>query len=402
MNIQQLPIDAIKPFADNPRVHPESAIDKVAGSIKTFGWQQPIVVDKDNVIIAGHTRFKAARQLGLTEVPVLIAAHLSPAQAAAYRLADNRSSEETSWDQDLLRQALSDLNAENTDLTLTGFDSVEIDNLLISLKQLENHHSDEDACPDVPDKTCSQTGDVWCLDRHRVMCGDATNPQHIQSVMQDDKADLMFTDPPYNVDYHGYTKDQKTLSQDNLTATEFCDFLNKAFAACASVLKSTASLYICHSSSHQKLFQQALEANGITIRNQIIWAKHHFAWGKGRYKFQHEPIFYCHLKGQQDAWYGDKKQTTLWRIDKPFANRLHPTMKPVVLIERALRNSSQADNVIFDPFGGSGSTLIACEKMGRRARLLEVDPRYVDVIVARWQEYTRKKARLIQDTPPAD
>jgi len=168
------------------------------------------------------------------------------------------------------------------------------------------------------------------------------------------------------------------------------------------ITKPQASLYICHSSQHQHQFQLALKANGIVIRNQIIWAKQHFSWGKGRYKFQHEPLFYCYLKGQQDAWYGDKKQSTLWRFNKPFANRLHPTMKPVALIERALANSSQADDVVFDPFGGSGSTLIACEKMGRRARLLEIDPKYVDVIIQRWQDYTGKTARLVQDIPSTE
>jgi len=317
MNIQNMPINIIKPCADNPRLCPPKAIDKVALSIQTFGWQQPIVVDKENVIIVGHTRYKAARQLDLTQVPVLIADQLSAAQVAAYRLADNRCNEETSWIEDLLRQALRDLNAENTDLTCTGFDSEEIDNLLISLKQLENQHKNEDDCPDTSEKVCRRTGELWHLGRHRLVCGDATCAEHVAQLMQDNFAGLIFTDPPYNVDYHGYTKDQKTLSQDNLSEDKFRNFLHLAFANCVSALKPTASLYICHSSFHQDIFQLALLANGISIRNQIIWAKHHFAWGKGRYKFQHEPIFYCYLKGQQDTWYGDKKQSTLWRFNKP-------------------------------------------------------------------------------------
>lgn len=396
MNIQQLPIKAIKPYPDNPRQHSPTAIDKVANSIQNFGWQQPIVVDKDHVIIAGHTRYQAAQQLELTQVPVLIAEQLTPEQAAAYRLADNRCHEETGWDEDLLARALCDLNTDNVDLTLTGFDSNEIDRLFASLKQLANHHTDEDACPDKPDKACSQTGEVWCLDRHRLMCGDATNTKHVAQLMQDDKADMVFTDPPYNVGYQGYTKDKLTITQDDLTSTEFCDFLTQAFATCITILKSQASLYVCHSSQYQREFQHALEDNGIAIRNQIIWAKQHFAWGKGRYKFQHEPIFYAHLKGQQDLWYGNKKQSTLWSFNKPHANRLHPTMKPVALIERALTNSTQSDDIVFDPFAGSGSTLIACEKMGRRASLLEIDPRYVDVIIQRWQDYTGKSAHVVE------
>jgi DNA modification methylase len=215
--------------------------------------------------------------------------------------------------------------------------------------------------------------------------------------MGGDAADLVFTDPPYNVDYEGYTEERLKIQGDRMTDEQFNRFLEAAFRSCRAVVKRGASLYVCHSSSWQREFQNALEAAGFEVRCQIIWAKNTFAWGFGRYKFQHEPIFYAHVAGEKDPWYGDKSQSTLWEEKKPAANRLHPTMKPVELIERALLNSSKAGDVVVDLFGGSGSTLIACERRGRAARLMELDPRYGDVICQRFQEYTGKDATLDGD-----
>jgi len=212
--------------------------------------------------------------------------------------------------------------------------------------------------------------------------------------MAGENADLVFTDPPYNVDYEGYTADKLTIQGDQMAPEDFARFLKSAFISYRELIKSGGSIYVCHASSVQREFQGALEAAGFAVRCQIIWAKNTFAWGFGRYKFQHEPIFYCHVSGQSDAWYGDKSQSTLWQEKKPAANRLHPTMKPVELIERALINSSKAGDCVVDLFGGSGSTLIACERRGRNARLAELDPKYTDVIVKRWQEYTGKRAVL--------
>jgi site-specific DNA-methyltransferase (adenine-specific) len=212
--------------------------------------------------------------------------------------------------------------------------------------------------------------------------------------MQAERADLVFTDPPYNVDYTGYTKDKLTLKGDRMPEDEFRRFLRTSFDNYRTVIKPGASLYVCHASSVQRDFQDAIESAGFEVRCQIIWAKNTFAWGFGRYKFQHEPIYYCHVAGESDAWYGDKSQSTLWVEKKPAANREHPTMKPVELIERALRNSSKAGDLVVDLFGGSGSTLIACERRDRNARLMELDPKYTDVIVQRWQEYTGKSATL--------
>jgi DNA modification methylase len=227
--------------------------------------------------------------------------------------------------------------------------------------------------------------------------GDATNAEDIARLMNSDAADMVFADPPYNVDYEGYTEGRLTIKGDCMADEQFCEFLATTFGNYRRIVKPGASLYICHPSSWQREFQNALEAAGFEVRCQIIWAKNTFAWGFGRYKFRHEPIFYAHVAGQSDAWYGDKSQSTLWEENKPAANRLHPTMKPVELIERALLNSSKEGDVVVDLFGGSGSTLIGCERRGRMARLMEIDPRYADVICRRYQEYTGKQATLDGD-----
>jgi DNA modification methylase len=207
----------------------------------------------------------------------------------------------------------------------------------------------------------------------------------------------VFTDPPYNVDYEGYTEERLKIKGDRMSDAEFKRFLKAAFRSCRAAVKPGASLYVCHSSSWQREFQNALESAGFEVRCQIIWAKNTFAWGFGRYKFQHEPMFYAHVAGEKDPWYGDKSQSTLWEEKKPAANRLHPTAKPVELVERALLNSSKAGDIVVDMFGGSGSTLIGCERRGRKARLMEIDPKYADCIVRRFQEYTGKQAKLDGD-----
>ena len=232
---------------------------------------------------------------------------------------------------------------------------------------------------------------------HVLLVGDATNADDVARLMNGSTADLVFTDPPYNVDYEGYTEDRLTIQGDRMTDEQFGKFLATAFKNYRRIMKLGASLYVCHPSSWQREFQNALEASGFDVRCQIIWAKNTFAWGFGRYKFRHEPIFYTHVAGQSDAWYGDKSQSTLWEENKPAANRLHPTMKPVELVERALVNSSKAGDVVVDLFGGAGSTLIGCERRNRKARLMELDPRYADVICQRYQEYVGKPAVLDGD-----
>jgi DNA modification methylase len=390
LNIEQWPVSRPVPYGRNARKIPQKAVDKVAASIQEFSFRQPIVVDTKGVIIAGHTRLLAAKKLGLETVPVHIAVGLTEGQVKAYRLMDNRSHEEASWDFELIAAELSDLKALAVDFSLTGFDTAELKDILE--QDPKAGLTDEDAAPEATENPTTVRGDVWLLGDHRVLCGDAVVEADIAKLMAGEQADLVFTDPPYNVAYEGGTKDKLTILNDAMSAEEFRQFLKDTFVSYRIATKTGASLYVCHPSLYQREFQEAIEHAGFGVRCQIIWAKNTFAWGFGRYKFQHEPIFYCHVKGESDAWYGDKSQSTLWQEKKPAANRLHPTMKPVELIERALLNSSKKDDIVLDLFGGSGSTLIAAERMDRKARLLELDPRYVDVIVIRWQLFTGKVA----------
>jgi len=259
--------------------------------------------------------------------------------------------------------------------------------------------ADEDAVPELPKTPTSQQGDLWKLadGQHYVLCGDATKASDVIRLMAGDAADLAFIDAPYNCAYEGYTKDKLTIQNDDMSPAEFDKFLRSSFANLRTIVKPNSSLYVCHGSSYQREFQNALESSGFNVRCQLIWAKNTFGWGFGRYKFQHEPIFYCHVAGEKDRWFGDKTQSTLWEENKPSANRLHPTMKPVELIERALVNSSKSGDLVVDLFGGSGSTLIGCERLGRRARLMEIDSRYADCIVRRYQEFSGKQAVLERD-----
>jgi DNA modification methylase len=394
--IEQWLLDKLIPFARNPRTHSDAQVAQIAASIEAFGFNNPILVDTKAGIIAGHGRLLAARKLGLSEVPVIVLDHLTEAQKRAYIIADNQLALHAGWDEDLLREELAALQAEDFDLDLIGFEDEEVARLLAAQDATQGL-TDEDAAPELPQTPISARGDLWMLGNHKLLVGDATDPSNVAKLIAGDAADLIFTDPPYNVDYEGYTEDHLKIEGDRMTHAQFKEFLEAAFRSCRSVVKPGASLYVCHSSSWQREFQNAIEAAGFEVRCQIIWAKNTFAWGFGRYKFRHEPISYAHVAGEKDPWYGDKSQSTLWEEKKPAANRLHPTMKPVELIERALLNGSKAGDIVADLFGGSGSTLIACERRNRSARLMELDPKYADCIVCRWQDYTGKQATLEGD-----
>jgi DNA modification methylase len=390
-------VSALVPYATNPRTHTPDQVAQIAASIAEFGWTNPILIGGDNVIIAGHARLEAARKLQLEEVPVIVLAHLSPAQRRALVIADNRLALNAGWDESMLRLELEQLQQDDFDLDVLGFDEEDLTAILADPDEPAQGLTDEDEAPTPPETPVSGPGDAWILGVHRVLCGDATNPADVERLMAGEKADLVVTDPPYNVDYEGYTEEHLTIRGDRMSEEQFRAFLQATFRSYRGLVKPGASLYVCHASSCQRDFQNALEGAGFEVRCQIIWAKNTFAWGFGRYKFQHEPIFYCHVAGQSDAWYGDKSQSTLWHEKKPAASRLHPTMKPVELIERALVNSSKAGDVVVDLFGGSGSTLIGCERRGRHARLIEIDPKYADRIVRRWEGFAGKAAVLDGD-----
>ncbi len=392
-----VPIERLIPYARNPRTHSEEQVAEIAASMVEFGWTSPILLDRNNVVIAGHARLAAARKLGLAEVPVIVLDHLSDAQRRALVIADNKLALNAGWDDEMLRVEMEALREEDFNLELLGFSDDELEALLAESDEPAAGLTDEDEAPEAPEQPVSVRGDLWVLGRHRLLVADATNTDEVARLMGKERADLVFTDLPYNIDYHGRTAERLTIANDRMSAHEFVAFLEAAFSALRSAIRPTASIYVCHGSRYQREFQNALEAAGFEVRCQIIWAKHTFSLGWGRYRFQHEPIFYCHVAGEEDPWYGDHSQSTLWPEKKPAANRLHPTMKPVELVERALANSSRRDDVVADLFGGSGSTLIACERLGRQARLMEIDPRYADVIIRRWMEFSGGKAVLDAD-----
>jgi DNA modification methylase len=394
--IERWPLDKLQAYASNARIHPPEQVQQIAASMMEFGIINPPLIGPGGTIIAGHARVAAALQLGLTEIPVIVLDHLTPAQQRALVLADNRLALNASWNEDILRAELASLEAIDFNLELIGFDHDELE-LLLADSNADCGLTDEDAAPELPQIPVSMTGDLWVMRNHRLLCGDGTVPAEVARLMAGEAGDLVFTDPPYNVDYQGYTDQELKIQGDRMSAGQFRLFLAETFRSYRAAIKPTASLYVCHASSWQREFQNALECAGFAIRCQLVWAKNTFAWGFGRYKFRHEPIFYCHLAGQKDAWYGDKSQSTLWEENKPAANRIHPTAKPVGLVERALVNSSLRGDIVLDLFGGSGSTLIACERKGRKARLMEIDARYVDCIVQRWEQYTGQTAVLEGD-----
>lgn len=393
MKVELVEISRVIPYARNPRRN-ENAIAKVAASIKEFGFRQPIVVDDEMVIIAGHTRVQAAIQLGLKKVPVHVATGLTAAQIKAYRLADNRTHEESEWDDELLAIELGELDELGFNLDLTGFDAIELEELLADGDG--SGLTDDDAVPEIPETAITKEGDVWLLGDHRLLCGDSTKAASIKALMGDELADMIFTDPPYNVDYGQSMKDsvrgtKRKIKNDNL-GDDFQQFLNDACNEMVKVCKG--AIYICMSSSELHTLQKAFADAGGHWSTFIIWAKNAFTMGRADYQRQYEPILYGWPEGNKHFWCGDRNQSDVWHYDKPKVNDLHPTMKPVELVARAIENSSKSRDIVLDSFGGSGTTLIACEKLKRQARLIELDPIFCDVIVKRWEEFTGKSAVL--------
>ena len=393
MKVELIEISRVIPYARNPRKN-EAAIAKVAASIKEYGFRQPIVVDEEMVIIAGHTRLQAAQTLALKKVPVHVATGLTPAQIKAYRLADNRTHEDAEWDEELLAIELGELNDLGFDLDLTGFDAIELEELLDGAAM--DGLTEDDAIPEAPEVPVSKEGDIWLLGDHKLICGDSTKAKTMKALMGEELADMVFTDPPYNVDYGQTMKDnvrgtKRKIKNDNLGA-DFKKFLTDACTEMVKVCKG--ALYICMSSSELHTLHSAFADAGGKWSTFIIWGKNHFTMGRSDYQRQYEPILYGWPEGNKHFWCGARDQSDLWHYDKPKTNDLHPTMKPVDLVCRALTNSSKTKDIVLDSFGGSGTTLIAAEKLQRRARLIELDPAYVDVIVQRWEEFTGKSAML--------
>jgi DNA modification methylase len=391
------PLGELIPYARNPRTHSDAQVAQIAASIREFGWTVPILVDDANGIIAGHGRVLAARKLGLDQVPVIELAHMSEAQKRAYVLADNQLALNAGWDEGLLRLELADLSELGFDIGLIGFGEGELERLLAG--DGRTGLTEDDEAPALPEQAITQPSDLWVLGEHRLLCGDATALADVERVLGGQLADLTFTDPPYNVDYGNSAKDKlrgnkRKILNDDL-GSDFEAFLHDA---CINILAVTkGAVYVCMSSSELHTLQRAFTAAGGRWSTFVIWAKHTFTLGRSDYQRQYEPILYGWRDGHDHYWCGARDQGDLWHYDKPAKNDLHPTMKPVALVERAVRNSGKTRDIVLDPFGGSGSTLIACEKAGRQARLVELDPRYCDVIVRRWQEFSGGAAVLDGD-----
>lgn len=394
--IEIWPVGKLVPYDKNPRTHSTEQVNQIAASIAEFGFLNPILVDTTAGIIAGHGRLQAAKQLGLAQVPVVVLDHLTDAQKRAYVIADNKLALNAGWDEDLLRSEMAALAAEDFDLPVIGFSDEELAGLLAEPNVAEGQ-TDEDAVPEAPEIPVSKPGDLWRLGNHLLLCGDSTVLANVERVLHGALADMVFTDPPYNVDYGNAAKDKmrgnkRTIMNDNL-GEGFEKFLYDACVNMLTVCKG--ALYVCMSSSELHSLQKAFTEAGGRWSTFVIWAKNTFTLGRADYQRQYEPILYGWKQGTDHYWCGARDQGDVWFVNKPVRNELHPTMKPVELVERAVNNSSKSRDIVLDCFGGSGTTLIACEKLNRQCRMIELDPKYVDVIVKRWEEFTGRKAELM-------
>ena len=385
MNIQNVPINSLKPYKNNPRNN-EKGVEKVAESIREFGFKQPIVADKNGVIIVGHTRYKAAKKLGLTEVPVLYAIDLTDEQTRAYRLADNKTAEYSDWDMDLLGVELEALGMESFDMTRFGFAEPEY----------ETADDDFDVDKAMPMTPVSCRGDIWHLGRHRLLCGDSTISTDVQALMGDEKARFVFTDPPWNVDYgaddkHPSWKPRQILN-DKMSTEDFGAFLLKAFTFMKEVSEPGCMTYIVMSGQEWGNLMYVMDYLGYHWSSTIIWVKNSLVLSRKDYHTRHEPIWYGWLEGSRLCPLEDRKQSDVWEFDRPKVSTEHPTMKPIPLVAQAIANSSRKDEIVLDLFGGSGTTLIAAEQTQRSCRMMELDPKYCDVIVKRYVGFTGSDA----------
>ena len=407
--IEHLATDAMVPYARNSRTHSPEQVAQIADSIREFGFTNPVLIDADNTLIAGHGRVLAAQQLGLATVPAIRLAHLSSAQRRAYVIADNKLAENAGWDMATLAREVEDLQADGYDIDLLGFGDDELAGLLgeygQDAAQPGDGLTDPNAVPPEPVTPATVLGDVWLLGKHRVMCGDSTDAAVVDVLMAEIKADLVVTDPPYGVSYADKNKSlnatgkgnhiQTEIENDHLKGAELSEFFLAAFIAMNSAMRPGCAFYLfAPQGGDQMMMMMMMQKAGLPVRHELIWVKNNHVLGRADYHYKHEPVLYGWKEGAGHQWFGDRNKFSVWNIDKPHSSKLHPTMKPVELVEIPLQNSSKVSDTVLDLFGGSGPTLIACEKTNRIARLMELDPKYVDVIVTRWQQFTGKAATL--------
>lgn len=391
--IEMRNVSELVPYANNSRTHSPQQVDQIAASINEWGWTVPVLVDEKGMLIAGHGRIMAAQKLGIDKVPTMTAKGWTEAQKKAYVIADNKLALNADWNMELLGIELQELQELDFDLELTGFDEDELAS--ITPLELEEGLTDEDAVPELQDEPVTKLGDVWLLGNHRLMCGDSTSIDAVERLMAGSAADMIFTDPPYGMSYDGgrSKKNFGMIKNDDAQGGALVDLVRDAIATARANTKDGASAYVCFPWRTYSEFEDALVSCGIEINCCIVWDKKSVGLGHQDYRPQHEFIFYS--KGGQ--FYGDRSQSDVWYMSRGNTGAyVHPTQKPVELIEKAISNSSKGGDVVIDCFGGSGSTLIACEKTGRHARLMELDPKYCDVIIRRWQDFTGKDAVLEQ------
>lgn len=416
MKLEKIAIDKLTLDPNNARAHDDKNLKAIEGSLQEFGQRKPIVIDQNNVIVAGNGTVTAAKGLGWTEIEaVRVPADWDAERIKAFALADNRTAELATWNQEVLEQQLRELDEVGIQVAGFGFEVPEIP--LIDIETFEDEYPEEVT-------RRSKLGDVWQLGQHRVVCGDSCDPQVVRTALSERMADCVFTDPPYNVAYEGGTKDKLTIQNDDMGDEEFSQFLYKFYAAAIQNTKEGGPIYVCHADSAGEAFRHNLEASGWLLKQCLIWVKDRLVLGRQDYNWQHEPILYGWKPGAAHAWYGPFTNTTVMEFEKtdytkmnktellevleqafqtssvvrekrPTKNDIHPTMKPIALVSRLLKNSCVKDNIVLDQFGGSGSTLIACEQLGLQAAIVELDPKYVDAILQRWENLTGQKAELV-------
>lgn len=387
-------INDLIPYIRNARTHSESQIAQIAASIKEFGFLSPILIAEDNTILAGHGRLAAARKLGLTKVPCVKESHLTETQRRAYIIADNKLSLNAGWDEDILVIELSELQGADFDLDILGFDESELASIFEDDKEVED--DDFDVEEELNKPWFSKAGDIWTLGRHRLICGDSTKEETYKRLMDGKRANLVVTDPPYNVNYEGSAG---KIKNDNMNTDKFYNFLLDAFSNMEKVMADDASIYVFHADTEGLNFRKAFNDAGFYLSGCCIWKKPSLVLGRSPYQWQHEPCLYGWKKKGKHQWYSGRKETTIWEFEKPKKNAEHPTMKPIALLAYPITNSSMSNTIILDPFGGSGSTLIACEQTDRSCYTIELDEKFCDVIVKRYIEQvgTYKDVSVLRD-----
>ena len=384
-DMQLVSITKLVPYANNARTHSPEQINKLRSSLREFGFINPVIIDRDYGIIAGHGRVIAAREEGITEVPCVFVDYLTEAQKKAYIIADNRMALDAGWDEELLRVEIEALQGEDFDIGLTGFDDKELAELFKG-DEKEIEDDDYDLTAALEKASFVERGDIWVVGRHRLMCGDATNPDDVNKLMDGKRANLVLTDPPYGVSFK--SSSGLTIQNDSMKNEEFYNFLKKAFENMVAHLEPGGAGYVFHADTEGLNFRQAFIDAGFHLAGCCIWVKDSLVLGRSDYQWQHEPILYGFLKNGKHTWYSDRKQTTIWNFKKPKRNENHPTSKPLDLLGYPLKNSSQENAIVIDTFGGSGSTLMACEGLNRICYTMELDEKYASVILRRYVDDT--------------